>query len=312
VRALHVTTGSGLAYTVLPDRCLDIPTITFNGRSLCWYSANGVVAPQFYEPDGTGFLRSFFGGLLTTCGLRNFGPSCEVQGERFTMHGRVGNLPARDVAWGTRWDGDECTLWMEGFVRESRVFGEQLTLHRRIETRIGGTSLRIENTVRNGGPRAEGHMILFHVNVGAPCVSEHSVLLVDPVDVHPRDEEARKGLAEYNRFTAPQPGFREQVFVLDLKPDTEGYSSAAVVNPELDGGLGLRIRWPKEQLPWMTEWRMLGQGVYVVGLEPCNSPTVDGRAEAVRLGTLPTLQSGEERHYDINVDVLTDRAEWDG
>jgi hypothetical protein len=228
------------------------------------------------------------------------------------MHGRIGSLPASDAAWGADWDGDECTFWIEGSVRESSVFGEDLTLHRRIQTRLGGTSLRIENVVRNEGWRAEGHMILFHMNLAFACLSPHSLLLVDPLSVDPRDDEARKGLAEYNRFTDPQPGFQEQVFTLDLNPDAAGYTAAALVNPALDNGLGLRIRWPKEQLPWMVEWRMLGQGEYVVGLEPVNCPTIQGRAEAVKRGTLPTLQPGEERHYDIDVDVLVGRESWQG
>lgn len=310
VRALRVSTGAGLAFTVLPDRCLDIPMMTFNGRPLCWYSCNGIVGPRFYEPVGDGFLRSFFGGLLTTCGLRNFGPPCTVDGESFPLHGRVPGLPASEVAWGATWDGDECIFWIEGVVRESRVFDEHLTLRRRIETRLGGTSASISTTVRNEGRREEGHMILFHINPGFPLLDEDARLLVDPLAVHPRDDEARRGLDVYDRFSAPQAGFREQVFVLDLRPDAAGYVSAACVNERLDGGLGLRIRWPKEQLPWMVEWRQMGQGVYVLGMEPANCPTVEGRAEALSRGTLPVLQPGEERRYDIDVDVLIGRDSW--
>lgn len=311
VRALHVTTGAGLAFTALPDRCLDIPAISFHGRSLCWHAANGMVSPQLYEPAGNGFLRSFFGGLLTTCGLRNSGPPCEVDGESFTMHGRIGNLPAGDVAWGSSWEGDECVIWMQGTVRESRVFGEDLTLHRRIETRLGSATLNIQNTVRNEGWRDEGHMILFHMNAGFPLLDEGTRLLVDPLDVRPRDEEARKGLDVYDRFSAPQAAFKEQVFILDLKPDAEGYVSAACVNERLDGGLGLRLRWRKDQLPWMMAWRQMGQGVYVLGMEPANCPTIEGRAEAVKRGTLPLLRPGEERRYDIEVTALAGRASWE-
>lgn len=304
VRALRVTTGSGLAFTVLPDRCLDIPHLDFNGRPLCWHARNGVVGPQFYEPEGSGFLRSFIGGLVTTCGLRNFGPPCQVGDERFPMHGRIGNLPAEDVAWGTTWNGDDCTFWSEGTVRESRVFGEDMTLRRRLETRLGGTSLRIENVVRNEGWREEGHMILFHMNMGFPLLDDGARLLVNARTVHPRDTEAERGLAVYDRFVGPRPYFCEQVFTLDLHPDAEGYTSATLVNPRLDGGLGLRLRFRKEQLPWMMEWRQLGQGTYVLGLEPANCPTIEGRAEAERRGTLPRLGPGEERRYDIEVDVL--------
>ncbi len=311
VRALCVSTGSGLAFTVLRDRCLDIPHITYNGRPLCWYSRNGVVGPQFYEPAGDGFLRSFAGGLVTTCGLRNVGPPCTVGDESFTMHGRIGNLPASEVSWGTEWrgdEGDECVFWIEGTVRESRVFGEDMTLRRRIETRLGSTSLRIENTVRNEGWRDEGHMILFHMNPGFPLLDDGARLLVDPLDVYPRDEEARKGLDVYDRFSAPRPDFHEQVFVLDLRPDDAGYTAATVVNERLDGGLGLRLRFRKDQLPYMMEWRQMGQGTYALGLEPANCPTIEGRAVAVERGTLPILKPGEERRYDIEVDVLAGGA----
>ena len=312
MRALRVTTGAGLEFTVLPDRCLDIPRLSYSGRALCWFSRNGMVGPQYYHPEGDGFLRSFTGGLLTTCGLRNFGPPCQVADESFTMHGRIGNLPASEVAWGTTWQGDECVLWIEGVVRESRVFGEDMTLRRRIETRLGSNTLRIENVVRNEGWRAEGHMIMFHMNPGFPLLDEGARLLVDALEVRPRDDEARKGLAEYDRFTAPRAGFKEQVFVLDLKPDSRGYTSATVVNERLDGGLGLRLRFRKDQLPWMMEWRQLGQGTYVLGMEPANCPTIEGRAEAVEQGTLPMLQAGEERRYDIEVTALAGRASWEG
>ncbi len=304
-RAFHVTTGGGLAFTVAADRCLDIPHVSYNGIPLCWYNNAGVVAPQFYEPEGNGFLRSFFGGLLTTCGLRNFGSRVEVDGETFPMHGRIGNLPASEVSWGTAWQGDDCTFWIEGVIRESRLFGEDLTLRRRIEAPLGGTGLRILNTVRNEGYRPEGHMILFHMNPGFPLLDDGARLMVDPLDVHPRDAEAQKGLAVYDRFTGPQSGFAEQVFILDLRPDDAGYTTATLVNERLAGGLALRLRFPKAHLPYLAEWRMLGQGAYVLGLEPANCPTIEGRAEAVKRGTLPVLQPGEERHYDIDVDVLT-------
>lgn len=148
-------------------------------------------------------------------------------------------------------------------------------------------------------------MILFHMNPGFPLLDDGARLVVDPLDVHPRDAEAQKGLAAYDRFTAPQPGLAEQVFMLDLHPDNAGYTTATLVNERLAGGLGLRLRFPKAQLPYMAEWRMLGQGAYVLGLEPANCPTIEGRAEAVKRGTLPILQPGEERHYDIDVEVLT-------
>ena len=69
-RAALVKTGAGLDFTVLLDRCLDISAASFGGKAMGWRSVTGDVAPQYYEAEGLRWLRSYFGGLLTTCGLR--------------------------------------------------------------------------------------------------------------------------------------------------------------------------------------------------------------------------------------------------
>lgn len=65
VRAIELDTGN-LYITILPDRGMDIANAKFKGEAISWISKTGVVAPQFYEKDGANWLRSFYGGLLTT------------------------------------------------------------------------------------------------------------------------------------------------------------------------------------------------------------------------------------------------------
>lgn len=77
VKAFDVRNGSGLEFTVLADRCLDISALSFNGINCSYISKTGIVAPEYYHEDGIGFLRSFAAGFLTTCGLRNVGSPCE-------------------------------------------------------------------------------------------------------------------------------------------------------------------------------------------------------------------------------------------
>ena len=72
-RAALVQTGSGLDFTILIDRCMDLGGVTFNGAALGWRSSVGDVAPQYFEPEHIRWLRSFQGGLLATCGLSNVG-----------------------------------------------------------------------------------------------------------------------------------------------------------------------------------------------------------------------------------------------
>ena len=40
------------------------------------------------------------------------------------IHGRVSTIPARLTGYGEAWDGNECTLWCEGVVQQSAVFGD--------------------------------------------------------------------------------------------------------------------------------------------------------------------------------------------
>src|SRR4030081_2856085 len=63
VLAAELRTGSGLAFTVLPGRGMDLGFAEFKGMPLCWRSSTGEVAAAFYEPGGGGGVAGFAGGL---------------------------------------------------------------------------------------------------------------------------------------------------------------------------------------------------------------------------------------------------------
>jgi len=133
LRSLVVSNGAGLSMTCLPDRGLDISHAEYRGVPLCWRSSNGDAAASFYDDDDAEWLRTFFGGLLTTCGLTNFGPAGADQYGSFGLHGRINATPADDVLWSQRWEGDEWILEVEGIARQTRTFGEHLSLARRLQ-----------------------------------------------------------------------------------------------------------------------------------------------------------------------------------
>src|SRR3981081_568867 len=64
VRGLGVRTGPGYAFDVLVDRSMDVGRCEFNGRSLTWLSATGVVGPWYSQPLGLGRFRSWRGGRV--------------------------------------------------------------------------------------------------------------------------------------------------------------------------------------------------------------------------------------------------------
>jgi hypothetical protein len=301
-RILQVWTGGGLYFHVLADRALDISTCQYKGVPLAWASSGGVVHPAYYEPQGLGWLRSFGGGLLATCGLDQFGAPCTDAGEDLGLHGRVGHLPARLVSYRTRWIEDEYELEITGEVRQTRVFGENLVLQRRISTRLGSRKIRIEDVVSNEGFAPQPHMILYHFNLGFPLVSEDSRLHLEVEQTVPRNEDAEAGLADWRSFQPPTAGYREQVFRHVPVADDAGKVRVELRNPNL--GLGLRWTYDKAELPHLFEWKMMGEGTYVVGIEPGNSSGIRGRAAARESGDLPHLAPGEARSYTLEVEAI--------
>jgi hypothetical protein len=316
VRVLEFRTGSGLSFDVLVDRAFDIGRCDLRGVPLAWTSAVGVEGPWFAEHEGLGFFRTFYGGLLTTCGIEHSLFMAEDTAEQyhyppkatesFGLHGRVANRPARLVGYGERWDGDSCTLWAEGEMQVAAVFGEQLVLRRRIEAVVGESRLRVRDVVENVGHDLTPHMLLYHVNAGFPVVDEGSELLVAATGVHPRGDHPVDG---YGTMAAPTAGFVEQVFEHELGGEPDGSVPAAVVNRTL--GLGLYQVFDRAQLPHHFVWRTLGEGTYVVGLEPCTNRTA-GRLDARARGELIQLRAGESRLYDLELGALDGADAIDG
>lgn len=301
-RVFQVWTGSGLSFSVLADRALDISACHYRGLPLAWVSAVGEAHPAYYEPEGLGWLRSFQGGLLVTCGLDQFGYPGQDEGETLGLHGRVSNLPARYVNYRTGWRGDNYELEITGEIRQARVFGESLVLRRRILTALGSNKIRLEDEVTNEGFTSFPHMILYHFNPGYPLLSETAHLDVKVEKTIPRDADAEAGLSDWMNFQPPTEGYREQVFRHTPVADLEGYLKVELRNPAL--GLGLRWRYRQADLPHLFEWKMMGQGTYVLGVEPANSSGMAGRASARASGDLPYLAPGESRRYTLELEVI--------
>lgn len=284
-RILHLHTGGGLEATLIVDRGLDVLDFRHNGRSLAWHSGTGPVAPAFHEPQGLEWLRSFSGGMLTTCGLGNAGAPSEDAGMAYGLHGRIANAPATNVAWGGEWDGDEYILRVTGEMREARVFGPRLVLRRTITTALGWTKIIIEDTVENEGFGSEDFMLLYHVNAGFPVLDDDAEVRIEGAP-QPYDAVAKAHADAWTRAGAPAHGVPEQVFIHQPPTDADGFAQAELVNRRI--GLGFRVRYRAKELPWLWQWKMLGARDYVMGLEPCNCGP-GGRAAARAAGQIGHL-----------------------
>jgi hypothetical protein len=308
VRAFDVTTGSGLQFSVLADRALDIAGVSFRGRALAYLTPGGAAHPAFYEPQGAGWLRTFPGGLLTTCGMAAVGSPCSDAGETTGLHGRISALPVEELGFWGEWHGDDYWMHITGSITEGVIFGNPLRLSRHITARLGDNTIVLHDTVENLGGEPAPHMMLYHMNFGWPLLSPASKLITNSTAVTPVTEIAAKGLAAHAEFEEPVPGFPEQVFYHDTVGDTKGDARVALVNPTLDGGLGVGITYHKKTLTRLVQWKQMGYGTYVLGLEPANCG-VEGRDVERARGTLQVLQPGETRDYHLAVTVLDGPSE---
>ena len=98
-----------------------------------------------------------------------------------------------------------------------------------------------------------------------------------------------------------------------MAPGGDGRVAAAVVNrgfKGLDGGLGVYLRYDPTTLPVYLEWRMMGEGLYAVGMEPATNgfKTIP---ELIDAGFPIMIEPGEERVYQLEFGVLAGGAEID-
>jgi Domain of unknown function (DUF4432) len=213
-----------LRVDALPDRGLDLAQATFRGERFTWES------PLGHLPWQGDFARSFGGGLVVTCGLRNVGSPSEGQ----PQHGWYSSLPARDVA--------ATAACARARVVDAEVPGPTLELRREIVVARG--SVRVTDVTRNLGHDTEPAPILYHVNLLWDSIE------TDAADVVPRDDDAAAG-----DWRTLGPAGPERVY------EHLGATRAVV------GFRGLRIT-VRSSLPRLWQWIHPAYGV--LGVEPAN------------------------------------------
>lgn len=312
-RVAWIDTGAGLRYKVLLDRAMDIAEAFYLQHSLAWISHSGATGSQPMSDQGISWLRTFGGGLMTTCGLSHIGgPEEDSYGSR-GLHGRISNVPTEVV----RIEQPDPLAGKMGFsitglITETQVFGPHLQLLRKISGTLGIPHLRVEDTVTNRGNTIAPHMLLYHLNLGWPLVDEGADIIWSG-EWHVRDRDPNNRIFNasnnFKKCSPPRPdhsGSGEDVAFIDVHSDSAGGCQAGVYNEKL--GFALSIGFKKEQLPWLINWQHWGENEYVMALEPGTHPPI-GQARAREEGTLIGLKPGESRSYELDFRIHTEKEE---
>lgn len=296
---IRIRNGSGLDFSIIPDKCMDIFDISFNGVQLAWISKNDIVANKFFDTRNLEWVRSFGGGMLVTCGLRNAGPPEEDGTESFGIHGRISGTPAQNVSIKEYWENDIFYQEISGKIVESNVFGENLVIYRTIYVNSEESVIELEDRIVNEGFDKQQLMLLYHLNWGFPLLSAETKLITDSKSIIQRGEDQSE-LKLWNKFSDPVHGYFEKVFFHDLNPDKNQQVSYQISNPGL--GIGVRVSWDKSQLPFLTQWKMTGESDYVLGLEPGNCRPI-GRKATRESGEAEYLDAFQEKRIVLRVSV---------
>jgi Domain of unknown function (DUF4432) len=281
VRALAFSTGGGLDLWVMADRSLDIGAVWYRGMPVAWQSPVGFRNPSLHraeEDGGRGFNRSFT-GFLVTCGLDHIRQPAGDQ----PLHGRVPFTPARVLAYGEDWDRPEPVLYCEGEVVQARYGGEALRLRRRIEALIGGSEIRIEDTVENLGVEPSAQAMLYHFNLGYPAVAPGSeVLLHDRLIFGP--------------IRLPDP--RDTPESVSHLASDRARAVCRLSTPSASGAtFNVTLTFATDTLPQLQLWRDLRPNVGVLALEPCTSERPKDGTSASE----PFLMPSDRRRYSLSL-----------
>jgi hypothetical protein len=319
-RALDVRSGSGLRFQVLPDRGLDIGLAEFAGVGLCWLPPKGLAGPWFYEGDHDDYawLRVGLGGLFNTAGLVSMGTPQTVPTEqygftqrlsaRYGTHDRIAVTPSERFNYGEDWDGDRLVLWAEGTVRQDIAYGENLTLARRYEIEAGTSMISIRDEVTNEGFFPTPHQILYHFNLGFPFLRPGGRVIAKPDgpvgDLSFSTESVSvKSPDRWQHITEPEPNFTHEGFTVPLEADGDEILTVAVATGAGADRMAVFLRTRRAQLPCYVLWRMMREGLYAYGLEPCNSP-FGSTDELLADGWPLMLEPGERRQYELEFGVV--------
>jgi hypothetical protein len=301
---IEIANASGLSFTLLPGRALDIASASYKGMSLCFRSKTGDVGPAFYEPDGFNWMRGSYLGLLTTCGLTFVGhpeTDPEAEDEELGLHGRLSYIPAKQVVAGGSWEDEEYVVRASGRMRETIMFGHCLEMSREVSTVLGEKSIRIHDRVENMGVDPAPLMVVYHTNPGWPLLDAGTRLVLHSRQSTEWENDQEVGPEEYSLVTEPKAEMHDDVYVHRPLADRDGDIHVGLINEGLE--LGLYWKFPQREIPIVNQWQHFHRGTFVTGVEPGNC-SVLGRAWNRKHQTLEHIEPGAVRDFHIEIGVL--------
>ncbi len=312
VELLIIDTGTVRA-AICPTRGMSLWKANIQGTEIGWKSpVEGPVHPAHVaidEGSGLGWLDGF-DELLVRCGMRSFGaPDFDAAGHlKFPLHGRAGNLPARNV----RIEIDEAhsLLHVIGEVHETRFLQYNLRLTAKVTLSIGEDKIAIHDVVTNAGGTPTTMQMLYHINIGAPVLEQGATAHLGAPKIVARNTRAVEGLHDWQTYLPPTPGYEEQVYFCASPADSSGWTKSLLASR--NGDRGVAVHYRPESLPYFTLWKntVANSDGYVTGLEP-GTGFPNPRSFEEEKGRVVKLAAGESREFLLVIEGVLSAARID-
>jgi len=297
--------NGAFAFSILPTRGMSLWRGNYHGLPLGWSAPlHGPVHPHnvnVTERGGLGWLHGF-DEWLVRCGLSSNGPPGNDAGTPLTLHGRIANLPAHLVEVRINLDPPH-ELSVTGQVDESCLFLSNLRLTTTYTTIPGSNRIVIHDVIENRATHPADMQLLYHCNFGPPFLEAGSRIVAPIKEMSPQTPRAAEGIATYETYAGPTPGFTEQVYLYELVPDHHGRTLALLATRS--GERGVCVRFDLTSLPCFTVWRnsLPSEEGYVTGLEPAtNFPNF--KSFEREKGRVKVLPAGGRWETNWSIEVL--------
>ena len=315
VDLVEINNGA-LTFEVIPTRGMSVWRARLSGDrevpTIGWQSpVRGPVHPGFVdlgEPSGLGWLDGF-DELLVRCGLESNGAPDfdETTGRlKYPLHGRIANKPAHQLELTI--DSDKQEIALRGVVEETRFHFLKLRMISTITTKFGGSSFSVRDEVENFSASPATMQMLYHINFGLPLLDGGSRVVAPVQKLVPRNPRAAAGIKTWDSYSAPEPGFEEQVYFFELLAAANGQTRTLLKNAHATRGVSLIFN--KQQLPYFTVWKNTTGATdgYVTGLEPgTNFP--NPRTFETAKNRFVKLAPGQKAAFDLTLEVHGSAAE---
>jgi hypothetical protein len=232
-----------LTFSILPTRGMGLWKAWIDDLEIGWKSpVRGPVHPQFVpvgEPSGLGWLDGF-DELLVRCGLESNGaPEFDKETGRlkYPLHGRIANRPATHVSVTVDTDAQEINV--RGIVEETRFLFLKLRMVTQFTTRFGDTSLTIQDEVENFSASPAEMQMLYHCNFGLPLLDAGSRVVCPAKTIIPRNERSAAAIKTWDSYAAPETGFEEMVYFMELHAGDDGWTRSLLRNAHGTQGVSL-------------------------------------------------------------------------